>query len=142
MKRDSELGAEAARAGGVVEPVAAVGPSDSARLAVSSPSASSAASRSVELSRSRPSPVNKPKPSFLRLHRWQALATLVALIGAGALAIRWWLGPQVATAAVLRRDFVQIVVASGHVEAPHRLDVGAQVTGTVLRIPVTEGQAV
>ena len=46
------------------------------------------------------------------------------------------------TESVLRRDFVQTVVASGHVEAPHRLDVGVQITGTVLRIPVIEGQAV
>jgi HlyD family secretion protein len=37
---------------------------------------------------------------------------------------------------------VQTVVASGHVEAPHRLDVGVQITGTVLRIPVVEGQVV
>ena len=43
---------------------------------------------------------------------------------------------------MLRRDFVQTVVASGHVEAPHRFDVGVQITGTVLRIPVVEGQAV
>ena len=52
------------------------------------------------------------------------------------------MGPQVTTGSVLRRDLVQTVVASGHVEAPHRLDVGVQITGTVLRIPVTEGQAV
>jgi HlyD family secretion protein len=48
----------------------------------------------------------------------------------------------VSTESVLRRDFVQTVVASGRVEAPHRLEVGVQITGTVLRIPVTEGQAV
>ena len=52
------------------------------------------------------------------------------------------MGPRVSTESVLRRDFVQTVVASGHVEAPHRLDVGVQITGTVLRIPVAEGQAV
>jgi HlyD family secretion protein len=60
----------------------------------------------------------------------------------GALAARWWFGPQAGTDPVLRRDFVQTVVASGHVEAPHRLDVGAQITGTVLQVPVAEGQAV
>lgn len=47
-----------------------------------------------------------------------------------------------ATETVLRRDLVQSVVASGHVQTPHRLDVGAQITGTVLRVPVAEGQAV
>jgi HlyD family secretion protein len=89
-----------------------------------------------------PLPASKVNPSFLRAHRWQAVAALVVLIGAGALALRWWMGSPVSTESVLRRDFVQTVVASGHVEAPHRLDVGVQITGTVSRIPVTEGQAV
>jgi HlyD family secretion protein len=70
------------------------------------------------------------------------LAVLVVAIATATLAVRWWIGPQVSTERVLRRDFVQTVVASGHVEAPHRLDVGAQITGTVLRIPVAEGQTV
>lgn len=90
----------------------------------------------------QPSPASEVKPSFLRAHRWQVLTAAVVLIGAGALAVRWWMGPLVSTESVLRRDFVQTVVASGRVEAPHRLDVGVQITGTVLRIPVTEGQAV
>ena len=60
----------------------------------------------------------------------------------GALGARWWRGPVVLTDAVLRRDFVQAVVASGHVESPHRVDLGAQITGTVRRVPVTEGQVV
>jgi len=34
------------------------------------------------------------------------------------------------------------VVASGRVETPHRADVGVQVTGTVLAVPVAEGQTV
>ena len=89
-----------------------------------------------------PSLAGKPPPSFLRAHRWQLLAASIVLIGVGALAVRWWLGPEVSTESVQRRDFVQTVVASGHVEAPHRLDVGVQITGTVLRIPVVEGQAV
>jgi len=42
----------------------------------------------------------------------------------------------------MRRDFVQTVVASGHVENPHRVGIGAQITGTVVRVPVTEGQTV
>ena len=56
--------------------------------------------------------------------------------------MRWWLGPQSSAGVVLRRDFVQTLVASGHVENPHRIDVGAQITGTVLSVPVTEGQVV
>ena len=67
-------------------------------------------------------------------------------IGAAALAVwvgpRAVLGPQVPVRAVVQRDFVQSVVASGHVEAPHRVSVGAQVVGTVTRVPVAEGQVV
>ena len=100
------------------------------------------ASTAAPVPKPGPPPANQAKPSFLHLHRWQALAAFVVLIGAGALGVRWWLGPQVGTESVIRRDFVQTVVASGHVEAPHRLDVGVQITGTVLRIPVIEGQAV
>jgi HlyD family secretion protein len=48
----------------------------------------------------------------------------------------------VATLPVVRRDFVQSVVASGRVETPHRVSIGAQITGTVARVPVREGQAV
>jgi HlyD family secretion protein len=60
----------------------------------------------------------------------------------GAAALRWWVGPQVQTEAVQRRDLLQTVVASGRVETPHRVDIGAQITGTVARVPVAEGQAV
>ena len=82
------------------------------------------------------------KPSFLRKHRWQALGALIVIAVLGALAVRWWLGPQVTTESILRRDLIQTVVASGHVEAPHRVNVGAQITDKVLRIPVAEGQSV
>ena len=109
---------------------------------VPEPSASPGATQAAPALTPAPSPARKAPRSFLRLHRWQAVAALVALTCAGALGLRWWLGPQVTTEPVLRRDFVQTVVASGHVEAPHRFDVGVQITGTVLRIPVVEGQAV
>ena len=70
------------------------------------------------------------------------LGALVAIALLGTLGGRWWIGPQVTTESILRRDLVQTVVASGRVEAPHRVDVGAQITGKVLRIPVGEGQSV
>lgn len=88
------------------------------------------------------SPGAKPKPSLLRQYRGLLIAGLVGITVLTGLAVRWGLGPQVGIETVLRRDFVQTVVASGHVEAPHRLDVGAQITGTVIRVPVAEGQAV
>jgi len=64
---------------------------------------------------------------------------LVVLV---AFCVRWWLGAAISTEAVTRHDFVQTVVASGHVETPHRVDIGAQMTGTVMRVPVIEGQVV
>ena len=74
-------------------------------------------------------------------HKWRWLALVLALLAAAA-GIRWWLGPQVQADVVLRRDVVQTVVASGHVQTPHRVDMGAQITGTVARVPVTDGQSV
>jgi HlyD family secretion protein len=82
------------------------------------------------------------KASFLRRHAWKVTFALLLALAAAALAVRWWLGPQVPTETVVRRDFVQTVVASGRVQAPNRVDLGAQITGTVARIPVAEGQVV
>lgn len=71
---------------------------------------------------------------------------LIALSGLSLIAIsvslRWWLGPIVQVDTIERRDFVQTIVASGHVESPHRVEIGAQLTGTVQRVPVAEGQSV
>ena len=53
-----------------------------------------------------------------------------------------WRGREVLVWPVLQKDFVQTIVASGHVENPHRIDLGAQITGTVLKVPVKEGQLV
>ncbi len=72
----------------------------------------------------------------------------IALVALGAITAGVWmapwllLGPRVEATVVVRRDLVQSVVASGHVEAPHRVNVGVQVTGVVKRVPVAEGQHV
>jgi HlyD family secretion protein len=77
-----------------------------------------------------------------RQHPWQ-LAMLALAVSTAAVAGVWWLrGPQIPVIQVHRRDLVQTVVASGHVEAPHRMELGTQVTGTVVRVPVSEGQSV
>ncbi len=72
---------------------------------------------------------------------WLLPALLVATTVAWGV-LRWQLGTSVAVATVVQRDFVQTVVASGHVEAPHRVDIGAQITAAVVRVPVAEGQTV
>ena len=69
-----------------------------------------------------------------------AVGTLIVL-SAGIL-FRWWVGPRVQIDTLALRDFVQTVVASGHVENPHRVELGAQLTATVKRVPVAEGQLV
>lgn len=79
-----------------------------------------------------------------RLRRW---AWPLGLLAAAAALGAWFgpglvLGPEVTLLTVERRDFVQSVVASGRVEAPHRVDIGAQITGTVRAVPVAEGQTV
>lgn len=76
--------------------------------------------------------------------RYAPAALAVALLLAGAVWIGPWLlfGPRVVVIPVTRSDFVQSVVASGHVEAPHRISIGAQIVGVVKRVPVIEGQNV
>jgi HlyD family secretion protein len=79
--------------------------------------------------------------TWIRQHGVKLLWGVLALF-LGAALLRWWVGPQVQTEAVQRRDVLQTVVASGRVETPHRVNIGAQITGTVARVPVTEGQIV
>ena len=79
--------------------------------------------------------------TWIRQHGGQLLLGFLALV-LGVFLLRWWLGPQVQTEAVQRRDLLQTVVASGRVETPHRVNIGAQITGTVARVPVAEGQVV
>jgi HlyD family secretion protein len=79
---------------------------------------------------------------FLRKHLWTILLAVGAVLAGGFSGVRWWQGTAVLAEAVQQRDFVQTVVASGRVENPHRVDIAAQVTGTVQRVPVHEGQTV
>ncbi len=82
------------------------------------------------------------KTSIFSKWRWQYPVVVLVLCAVAYFSLQHWLGPQVAVEPVLRRDFVQSVVASGHVESPHRIAIGAQITGTVARVPVAEGQNV
>ena len=67
------------------------------------------------------------------------LASAVALWYFG---VPYVLGPTVVVDRVVRGDFVQSVVASGNVAAPFRVNIGSQITGTVVDVPVAEGQSV
>lgn len=74
---------------------------------------------------------------------WLLVCLLIALMMFAILAgPRLLFGPEVALSVVVQRDFVQSVVATGRVETPHRVNIGAQITGTVADVPVIEGQVV
>ena len=51
-------------------------------------------------------------------------------------------GEKVKIYQLQRGELIQTVVASGRVETPARVDIGAQVTGRVAKVPVKEGQTV
>jgi HlyD family secretion protein len=51
-------------------------------------------------------------------------------------------GPRILVDPVNRTDYLQTVVATGHVEAPNRINIGSQIVGIVAEVPVIEGQTV
>jgi len=74
--------------------------------------------------------------------RWRIAGGVALVLGLGYFGFLQLAGPKVDAARAVRRDVVQSVVASGRVAAPNRVDIGAQVVGTVARVPVVEGQFV
>jgi HlyD family secretion protein len=80
--------------------------------------------------------------AFLWSHRWFALALATALGFAGWQGARTLIGPAVVVDRVVRGTIVQTLVASGHVETPFRVEIGAQVTGVVAEVLVREGERV
>lgn len=68
-------------------------------------------------------------------------ALALALVG-GLLVAPRLVGAPVELVAVAPRDLVRTIVATGRVEAPHRVEIGAQIVGTVVAVPVAEGQTV
>jgi HlyD family secretion protein len=56
--------------------------------------------------------------------------------------IQFALGPKVAGFSVTKGELIQTVVASGRVESPARVEIASEITGTVLSVPVAEGQTV
>jgi HlyD family secretion protein len=80
---------------------------------------------------------------LLDARRRRALLFLAVLALAAGLALPRWLGgTPVATVPVERGDLLQTVVATGRIETPQRVDLGARITARVVRIPVAEGQRV
>lgn len=69
-------------------------------------------------------------------------AGLAALVVVGYLVFHFTLGPKAEVIPVVRRDVVQSVVATGRVATPYRVEVGAQLVGSVESIPVAQGDTV
>ncbi len=87
------------------------------------------------------SPIQTTQPSWKK--NSLKIVLIIALLAVSWVSIqRWGFGPELEVLKVEQRDFVQTVVASGHVENAHRVDIGVQLTGTVKRVPVAEGQTV
>ena len=76
------------------------------------------------------------------LVKWGAGALLLVLALGGVVALLGQRGVPVQQVAVARTGIVQSVVATGRMNAPARLDIGAEVTATVLEVRVREGDRV
>ena len=78
----------------------------------------------------------------MKSRTWKIALAAAALALAAAFAWRHFAAPGIELAKVLRRDVVQTVVASGRVATPNRVDIGAQIVGSVESVPVAEGDTV
>jgi HlyD family secretion protein len=87
-------------------------------------------------------------PTRSSSHSRRAYGIWAALGAVAVVALGWFFGgtlifgPVVKATPVIQADFVQTLVASGHVETPFRVVISSQITGTVTRIPVSEGERV
>jgi HlyD family secretion protein len=75
------------------------------------------------------------------LVKWGAVAVLVLAVSAAAL-LASRRGAPVQLVPVARTGIVQSVVATGRINAPARMDIGAEVTATVSEVRVREGDRV
>jgi HlyD family secretion protein len=70
------------------------------------------------------------------------IGSVLLLLGIAFFAYEFFWKSKVKPEFVKAGSFVQTIVASGHVESPHRISISAQITGTVSDVPVLEGQTV
>lgn len=81
-------------------------------------------------------------PPLSRLPPGLRLVAVLAVVIAIALVVRARLGTKAEAVTVTREDLVQTVVSTGKVIARARIEVGAQITGTVAELPADEGDRV
>jgi len=78
---------------------------------------------------------------FKKFRRTVSIGILLAVVLVYWL-VQFAMGPKVAGFSVTKGELIQTVVASGRVESPARVEIASEITGTVLAIPVAEGQTV
>jgi len=74
--------------------------------------------------------------------KWSGGAALLLALAGGAWLLAGQRGALVQVVPVVRSGIVQSVVATGRLNAPARMDIGAEVTATVLEVRVREGDKV
>ena len=74
--------------------------------------------------------------------KWSGGAALLLALAGGAWLLAGQRGALVQVVPVARSGIVQSVVATGRLNAPARMDIGAEVTATVLEVRVREGDKV
>jgi len=79
---------------------------------------------------------------ILKKWRWPALLGIVVLALGGYWLTQVWLGPKINGYTVAKGELIQTIVASGKVQSPARVEIASEITGTVVSIPVVEGQTV
>lgn len=79
---------------------------------------------------------------ILKKWRWPAFFGIVALVLGGYWLTQVWLGPKINGYSVAKGELIQTIVASGKVQSPARVEIASKITGTVVSIPVVEGQTV
>jgi len=79
------------------------------------------------------------RPAWRRWGLWILGPVLLAGL---ALAWRWWRGPAVPMVPVSRQALTESLAATGRLRAPARIELAAEVAGTVAQVLVREGQSV
>jgi HlyD family secretion protein len=79
---------------------------------------------------------------ILKKWRWPAFFSILVLALGGYWLTQVWLGPKIYGFTVAKGELIQTIVASGKVQSPARVEIASEITGTVVSIPVVEGQTV
>jgi HlyD family secretion protein len=78
----------------------------------------------------------------MKVSRWMLMATAVAALAAGLLAVWFLRAPRVPAVALAEAPLVRTLQFSARVATASRVDLGSTITGRVLRVEVAEGERV